>query len=303
MSAFNINNIAQQKGRVAVVTGANIGLGYETALSLAQKKMTVVLACRNMEKAKAAKTKITTIVPYANIDILAIDLSKLASVRDFAAAYLAKYDRLDILINNAGVMMPPFTLTEDGFELQMAANYFGHFLLTGLLLDTIIATPKSRIVSLSSLAHKNGNINFNDLQSEQHYVPMKAYSQSKLACLMYAYELQRHLNTMNTNTISVAAHPGVAYTNLMQHFPSWLLKYLVSWALPLITHSPKSGAEPTLYAALGTDVQGGDYFGPNGFREMAGRAAKTTSTKLSHNKEIAKRLWEVSETLTGYKYF
>lgn len=298
---FNLNNIPSQKGRIAIVTGANIGLGYETALGLAKKEMTVILACRNEKKAAAAKQDILKEVPSANIDILQIDLSKLDSVRTFAKNYLSKYTQLDLLINNAGVMVPPFSLTEDGFELQMAANYFGHFLLTGLLLDAVLATPNSRIVSLSSIAHRSGKINFDDLQSKKKYSAFQAYSQSKLACLMYGYELQRRLDAAGqTSTISTIAHPGASNTNLAQHLPKWAVT-LFSVLAPLFSHSAKAGAQPTLWAALG-EAKGGDYFGPTSFREMKGKAGKVSSTPLSKDKEIAQRLWEVSEKLTGITY-
>lgn len=301
MTTFDINKIPVQRGRIAVVTGANIGLGFETALALAKKEMKVILACRNLEKATNAKNDILQAVPNADLDIIQIDLSKLSSVRTFAQKYLQKYNQLDLLINNAGVMVPPFSLTEDGFELQMAANYFGHFLLTGLLLETILATPNSRIVSLSSIAHRSGKINFDDLQSQKKYSAVQAYSQSKLACLMYAYELQRRLDaTGHTTTISTAAHPGVSDTNLSQHLPRWVTG-IMSVLLSFLTHSPKEGAQPTLWAALGT-AKGGDYFGPTGFREMKGNAGKVDSIKLSKDKAIAKRLWELSEQLTGIEY-
>jgi NAD(P)-dependent dehydrogenase (short-subunit alcohol dehydrogenase family) len=301
MTTFDLDKIPSQKGRVAIVTGANIGLGYETALGLARKEMTVVLACRNIDKAKLAKQDILKEVPNADLDIIQIDLSKLESVRTFAKSYLGKYQQLDLLINNAGVMVPPFSLTEDGFELQMAANHFGHFLLTGLLLDTILATPNSRIVSLSSMAHRTGKINFDDLQSKNKYSAIQAYSQSKLACLMYGYELQRRLDAAGkTATISTIAHPGASNTNLGQHLPKWAMA-IFSLFIPLISHSAKAGAQPTLWAAVG-EAAGGDYFGPTGFREVKGKAGKVDSTPLSKDKEIAKKLWEVSEKLTGITY-
>lgn len=298
----NINNLPSQDGKIVIVTGSNTGLGYETALMLAEKGAKVVMACRNLTKANKAKIAIEKAVPNADLEVLQIDLSSLQSVRNFAKAYQAKFNRLDILINNAGVMMPPYSKTEDGFELQLGANYLGHFLLTGLLLDTILKTPNSRIVSLSSLAHQNGEINFDNLQSEQKYSASKAYGQSKLACLMYAFELQRRLEkTGHQQTISTAAHPGVALTELVRHMPKLvftLLKYTIA---PFLTHAPKEGAKPTILAAIGT-AKGGDYFGPTGFYEMKGKAGKAKATDLSKDKVIAKRLWEVSEKLVGLKY-
>jgi len=301
MTTFDLNNIPSQKGRIAIITGANIGLGYETAIELAKKEMTVVLACRNIDKANRAKKAILKEVPKADLEIIQIDLSRLDSVRTFAKNYLEKHQSLDLLINNAGVMVPPFSLTEDGFELQMAANYFGHFLLTGLLLKTILATPNSRIISLSSIAHRSGKINFDDLQSQKKYSATRAYSQSKLACLMYGYELQRRLDNTEHTTISTIAHPGVSDTNLVHHLlPKWMMP-IFSFINPLFSHSANAGAQPSLWAAVGP-ATGGDYFGPTSFKEMKGKPGKVDSTPLSKDKEIAKKLWEVSEKLTGITY-
>lgn len=301
MKKFNINDIPNQKEKIAIVTGANIGLGYATALALAQKEMKVIMACRTLSKAEKAKTSILKEFPNADIEIIQVDLSSLKSVRTFAKIYTDKYSKLDLLINNAGIMMPPFSLSEDGFESQMAANYFGHFLLTGLLLNILKNTDNSRIISLSSIAHKSGKINFEDINSKKKYSSWNSYAQSKLACLMFAYELDRKLKASGSNTISVAAHPGVSTTNLTQHYPQIITK-LFHLIGPLFSQRPKLGALPTLYAALGNDVKGGDYFGPNGLGEMKGEAVKVDSTKLSKNKEIAAKLWELSEKLTGITY-
>jgi len=298
---FDIEKIPSQKGRLAIVTGANIGLGYETTLALAKKEMSVILACRNLEKAEEAKQKILGEAPKAHVEIMQIDLSSLKSVRAFSASFLKKYKKLDLLINNAGVMIPPYSQTEDGFELQMGANYFGHFLLTGLLLDIIEKTPESRIVSLSSIAHKSGKINFDDLQSEKNYSKMEAYSQSKLACLMYAFELQKRLDKKGSKTLSVAAHPGVSNTNLSQHIPK-ILQLALTPLFMFMVHKPASAAQPTLLAALGKDVKGGQYFGPTGFREMNGKAGLARFMSFSKDEGVAKSLWETSEKLTDIKY-
>lgn len=297
-----INNFPAQEGRIIMITGANTGLGYETALSLAKKGATVIMACRSRSKAEVAKHKIKKAVPAANLEIMEVDLSSLKSVQKMAKEYQAQYDRLDVLVNNAGVMMPPYTKTEDGLELQLEANYLGHFLLTGLLLPTILKTPQSRVVSLSSIAHKNGKINFDDLQSEKKYSAQDAYGQSKLACLMFAFELQRRLEKAGQNgTISTAAHPGIADTELSRHLPKFLyvaLKYTIA---PFLTQSAGEGAKPTLVAAIG-ETEGGEYFGPTGFNEFKGKAGKAKYTELSKDKAIAKRLWEVSEELVDFKY-
>ncbi len=301
MEEFSIDKIPSQKGRIAIVTGANTGLGYETALGLAKKELTVVIACRSRERAEDAREAIIRDTPAADVRVMKIDLGSLASVRNFAKAFVSGYNRLDLLINNAGIMVPPYSRTEDGFESQMGINYFGHFLLTGLLLDIIINTGGSRIVTVSSNAHKTGNINFDDLQWEKHYSRMGGYRQSKLACLMFAYELHRRLEKAGLQTLSVAAHPGVSITELVRHIPKWMI-YLFLPFSPLVTHSPEKGALPVLYAALGNDVQGGDYFGPTGYREMKGGPGKVDSTPLSHDLEIARHLWDLSEELTGKKY-
>jgi NAD(P)-dependent dehydrogenase (short-subunit alcohol dehydrogenase family) len=298
---FDITKVPSQKGRIAIVTGANAGLGYETSLALGKLGAKVIMACRNAAKAEAAKQTILAKAPGADLEIMTLDLSSLKSVRAFAAAYLAKYDRLDLLINNAGIMIPPYSKTEDGFESQMGANYFGHFLLTGLLLETINKTPGARIVALSSKAHENGQINFEDLQSEKAYSKFGAYSQTKLACLMFAYELQRRLEAAGHKTLSVAAHPGVSNTELGKYFPK-ILYYLFLPLFPIFMHKPSNAALPQLMAALDPDVKGGEYFGPTGLNGMKGKPGKVESKPQSHDKDVAKKLWEVSEKLTGFKF-
>ncbi|SEI88578.1 NAD(P)-dependent dehydrogenase, short-chain alcohol dehydrogenase family [Cyclobacterium xiamenense] len=297
-----ISTLPSQERRVIVVTGANAGLGYETTLALAKKGARVVMACRSSSKARTAREALLKEAPNAELDILELDLSSLQSVRNMAAKFQASYDRLDVLINNAGVMMPPYTRTEDGFELQFMSNYLGHFLLTGLLLPSILKTPASRIVSLSSIIHKRGQINFEDLQSEKSYSAQNAYAQSKLACLLYAYELQRRLEKAgHTDTLSTAAHPGIATTELGRHMPRFLFALLTNTIGPFIAHSSREGAKPSLLAAIG-EATGGDYFGPTGFRELKGKPGKASSSDLSKDAALAKRLWEVSEELVGLSY-
>jgi len=302
MSNLNLEEIPYQKGKIAIVTGANAGLGLQTAIELARKKIKIVMACRNIEKAEIAKEEILKQVPDAQLDIIKIDLSELSSVRNFAKTFLAKYDSLDLLINNAGVMMPPYQQTKDGLELQMAANYFGHFLLTGLLIEIITKTENSRIISLSSIAHKNASINFKDMQSEKKYSKFGAYGQSKLACLIFSKELQRRLEANNkANSISVAAHPGASNTELARHLPK-LANFLLTPFLLLVTHSPKNAAKPTLMASLGNNVAGGDYYGPQGFMEMNGDPGTAKAEPKAYDVLVAKRLWEVSEKLTGISF-
>ncbi|MFT7587843.1 MAG: NAD(P)-dependent dehydrogenase (short-subunit alcohol dehydrogenase family) [Limisphaerales bacterium] len=290
---------------VSIITGANTGLGFEVckAMAASQKENTkLIMACRSINKAEAAKAKILAASPKANIEIEQLDLSSLNSVRKCAASIQSKYSNIKHLINNAGIMMPPFSLTEDGFESQMAANYFGHFLLTGLLLDQITSTENSRIVSLSSNAHKSGKINFNDLQGKEKYSALGAYSQSKLACLMYAFELQKKLDKAGiTNTISTAAHPGASETDLGRHMPSWALTLMKYSFLSFITHPPKNAARPTLMAAA-ENAEPGQYYGPTGFMEMKGEPGKASFKSFSKDEDVSKKLWDVSESLTGISY-
>ena len=256
-----------------------------------------MLACRNLDKAAAAKAEILQQFPKAKVECLQLDLGSLKSVRAFAEKFSAKHKRLDLLINNAGIMMPPYSLSEDGFESQLAANYLGHFALTGLLLPLLEQTPGSRVVSLSSLAHNWSGMRFDDLQFSKGYNKRKAYGQSKFACLMFAYELNRRLQKAGSKTLSVAAHPGVSATNLAQHFPR-----ILSAFMPVFGQSAADGALPTLYAALGEDIQGGDYCGPKNLQQMRGAPVKVGSNRASRDEAAAKKLWTVSEELTGVSF-
>ncbi|HEA29898.1 MAG TPA: SDR family NAD(P)-dependent oxidoreductase [Leeuwenhoekiella sp.] len=299
---FDLKNIPDQPQRVAIVTGANSGLGFETAHALCQKQIRVIMACRNLAKAEKAKKQICDKIPEAKIETSLLDLASLNSVRAFAKMYSTKYDRLDLLINNAGVMMPPYKVTEDGYELQFQANYLSHFLLTGLLLPLLTKTACSRVVSLSSKAHEEATIDFEDLQCAHHYSKWKAYGQSKLVCLIFAKELNRRLHKTGATTIALAAHPGISNTGLFRYFPKWFNAVLSPLLAPLITHSPKNAAKPTLNAALGQNVTGGVYYGPSGFMGFKGAPGKVDSSEVSKDEEIAKRLWEVSEELVEFRY-
>ena len=299
--SFELDKVPNINGKIAIVTGANIGLGYEVAKGLATKEAKVIMACRNLAKAAVAKKEIEQAVPQADMEVMRLDLNSLQSVRDFAVVFSSNYDRLDLLIENAGIMVPPFATTEDGFESQMGVNYFGHFLLTNLLFPLIQSTKDSRIITLSSMAHKQGKIDFSNINAEKNYSKMGAYGQSKLACLMFAYELQRRLVSAGEGTIAVSVHPGVSNTNLGQHVPRFLYNLLVP-LMSFITHSPENAALPTLMAALDTNVEGGDYYGPTGFNEMKGKPGKVTSMPHSHDLEVASKLWDVSEELTGEKF-
>ena len=290
--------IGDQSGRVAIVTGANSGIGLETARELAARSATVVLACRNPKKAKAAAEDIRSTTDGSRVEVRTLDVSDLASVRAFAESFLADHERLDLLINNAGVMMPPErSETPDGFELQMGTNHFGHFALTGLLLPLLLKTPKSRIVNVSSTAHKFGSMSFDDMDWKgRRFNKMASYGQSKLANLLFTLELDRRLRDAGSDTLVAAAHPGWTATNLQQH-AGW-----VRALNPLFAMSPPQGALPTLYAAVGPDVQGNDYYGPDGFMEMKGYPTKVGRTSAARDAAAAARLFEVSEERTGVRF-
>ncbi len=287
--------------KIAIITGANIGLGYETAMTLAKEGIIVVMACRNLVKAEIAKHKIINEVPNAKVEIMHLDLNSLNAVHQFVEEFRARFNRLDILINNAGILVPPFTKTEDGLESQMGVNYFGHFLLTNLLFEVLNNTPMARVVTLTSPVYKKGRINFENLNSENGYSKSAAYEQSKLACLMFSYELQRRIESSGSHVISVAAHPGLSKTNLGRHTSKILMVFFNPLFL-IMGHSPEKAARSVVMAAIGKDVKGGDFYGPSGFAEMKGKSRKLESTAASRNTEIARRLWECSEILTRQKF-
>jgi len=297
---FDLSSMPDQSDRIAIVTGANIGLGYETAIGLAKKGAKVVMACRNLEKAGEARKMISAAVPGADLDIIPLDLSSKKSIEAFAVEYQERYDHVDLLINNAGIMIPPYLETEDGFESQWGINHLGHFYLTGLLYGCLYKSKSARVVSLASLAHFAGKIDFEDPNRKTSYKPMESYRQSKLACLVFAYELQRRLDKKGSSMKSLAAHPGVALTNLLASGPKWVkfLAPLFSWLL----HSVKDGAESTLMAALDPTLEGGEYIGPMGRRGMKGVPGITYSNSLSKDLEVGRKLWDLSEELLGFKF-
>jgi NAD(P)-dependent dehydrogenase (short-subunit alcohol dehydrogenase family) len=292
-------DVPSQAGRVAVVTGANSGIGYDAARLLAERGATVVLACRSLEKATDAAGRIAQHAPGANVTVVSLDLSDLSSVRQAAETIRSTQRRVDLLVNNAGVMVPPFGLTVDGFELQFGTNHLGHFALTGLLLDLVMATPGSRVVTVSSSAHRMGRIDFDDLQSEAHYRPGRAYGQSKLANLLFTYELERRLQASDSTTIAVAAHPGAASTELGRHFAHPVVGKAIG---SLVSQRSSMGALPTLRAATDPAVRGGEYYGPRGLLEQRGYPKRVGSNGRSRNIADAQRLWDVSGQLTGVSY-
>jgi NAD(P)-dependent dehydrogenase (short-subunit alcohol dehydrogenase family) len=290
------------KGRVAVVTGANTGLGFETARVLAGRGASVVLAVRDVEKGKQAAARVADTTPGADLTVQELDLTSLESVRAAAAELRAKHPKIDLLINNAGVMTPPKQTTRDGFELQFGTNHLGHFALTGLLLDQLLPVPGARVVTVSSLAHRFGaGIRFDDLQWEQSYDRTAAYGQSKLANLMFTYELQRRLTAHGAGTVAVAAHPGFADTELVRNSPA-ALRLIAPVIAPLLSQKPDMGALPTLRAATDPGVLGGQYYGPDGRGERTGHPVVVASSPRSYDVSVQRRLWSASEELTGVSF-
>ncbi len=292
-------DVPGQRGRLAVITGANTGLGFETARVLAARGASVVLAVRDTDKGKAAAARIAVTAPGATVTVQPLDLASLESIRAAAAELRARHPRIDLLVNNAGVMFPPKQTTVDGFELQLGTNHLGHFALTGLLLEQMLPVPGSRVVTVSSLAHRiRARINFGDLQSERSYRRVAAYSQSKLANLMFTYELHRRLSSAaTTTTIAVAAHPGLASTELTRNSSA------ASAALArLISQKPAMGALPILRAATDPGVLGGQYYGPGRIFGARGYPELARSSGRSRDTAIGRRLWTASEELTGVTF-
>jgi NAD(P)-dependent dehydrogenase (short-subunit alcohol dehydrogenase family) len=298
MKKWTNDDVPGQQGRLAVVTGANTGLGFQTAQVLAARGASVVLAVRDIEKGKHAAARIAATAPGADVMVQPLDLTSLESIRAATDQLRARHPRIDLLINNAGVMFTPKQTTRDGFELQFATNHLGHFALTGLLLEQLLPVPGSRVVTVSSLAHRLGaRINFDDLQSERSYRRVAAYSQSKLANLLFTYELQRRLSGAGT-TIAVAAHPGLANTELARNTPAITAFFYAR----VISQQAAMGALPILRAATDPGVLGGQYYGPDGPFEARGHPTLAESSAQSHDTAIQRRLWTVSEALTGVTF-
>jgi NAD(P)-dependent dehydrogenase (short-subunit alcohol dehydrogenase family) len=289
-------------GRVAVVTGANSGIGLIAARELARAGASVVFACRNMAKGEDAIASVRASVPSAQVELAALDLGSVESVREFAAGFVDAHERLDLLVNNAGVMAPPRRLTADGFESQIGTNHLGHFALTGLLLGSLRAASAPRVVTVSSDAHRIGRIRFDNLQGERHYNNWLAYGQSKLANLLFAFELQRRAVAAGWNLLSVAAHPGYAATNLQTAGPAGRVERMTMVVgNRLVAQSAEMGALPTLYAAV-ADLPGGSFVGPNGFMGLRGHPHLVTAIPRAYDEDAARRLWAVSEELTGVRF-
>jgi NAD(P)-dependent dehydrogenase (short-subunit alcohol dehydrogenase family) len=302
-SKWTAADIPDLTGRVAVVTGANSGLGAITARELARKGAKVIAACRNTAKAEQAVAGIRQAAPGADVTVSALDLSDLASVRDFVDRTAAAHSKLDLLVNNAGVMAPPRRTTKDGFESQFGTNHLGHFALTGLLLERLLTAPAPRVVTLSSGAHRIGKITFDNLQRERGYNNWTAYGQSKLANLLFAFELQKRATAAGSPLRSMAAHPGYAATNLQFAGPSRFYETaLMAVANKVIAQSAEMGALPTLYAATVPDLPGGSFVGPDGLAEQRGYPRVVGAAGRAYDEGTWRRLWEVSEELTGVRF-
>lgn len=300
---WTTDNIPDLTGKVIIVTGGNSGLGYEAVKAFADKGAQVIMASRNLQKAEAATKEIVKGHPSGKVIIMELDLGSLESVKNFVGAFKKQYNQLNVLVNNAGIMMTPYQLTNDGFESQLGTNHFGHFALTGQLFDLIKKTPGSRIVNVSSIAHKKGTFDFNDLLYDdgKSYDPMKAYQRSKIANLLFTYELQRKLDGSSV-TMAVAAHPGVSMTNLANHLKGSFMFKIFSLLSPFVAHPVANGALPEIRASVDPEVKPGTYYGPAGFNEMKGAPVVVQSNSASHNKQDAQKLWEVSEKLTGVTF-
>jgi NAD(P)-dependent dehydrogenase (short-subunit alcohol dehydrogenase family) len=302
---WTLAEVGEQQNRTALVTGANTGIGFETARMLAGRGVRVVLACREPARAEHAASRIATDTSGPRPVALRLDLASLDSIHEAVGLFRAENPRLDLLVNNAGVMWPPYGRTEDGFELQFGINHLGHFALTGLLLELMLPVPGSRVVTVSSSAHKQGRMYFDDLHGAKGYRPTRAYAQSKLANLLFTFELQRRVSAANVPTIAVAAHPGVARTDLVRHAPGpvrLLAGGRFRWLSDRLLQEPAMGALPTVRAAVDPAAAGGGYYGPSGWAEMAGDPVPVEAHRRAHDVAAQRRLWQESERLTSVRY-
>ncbi|MGB8357750.1 MAG: oxidoreductase [Bacteroidales bacterium] len=302
MNPWSKDQIGNLEGKKVIITGASSGIGFEAAKVLASKGAEIVMAVRNIKKGEREAEKIKTLYPEAILTVMHLNLNDLADVNHFAQQFRDKYDRLDILINNAGIMVPPYRKTKDGFESQFGTNYLGHFALTGLLMPVLLATPLSRVVTTSSIAARKAKIRFDNLDGSKGYERMRFYRQSKLACLLFGIELQQRLERADTSTISVVCHPGISVSNLVSRGTGKEASILIKKAMRIVAQPAAKGALPSLYAATFTDLRGGEYIGPDGPGNRKGNPVQTSEGEKLFNKDLSAKLWDVSENLTGVKY-
>jgi NAD(P)-dependent dehydrogenase (short-subunit alcohol dehydrogenase family) len=296
-------DIPDLTGKVIIVTGANSGIGFEASREFVHKGAQTILACRDLEKGQIALDQLKAESPDASAEMMQLDLASLESTQQFAEAFKAKYDRLDVLLNNAGIMMVPYGKTEDGFESQFGTNHLGHFALTGLLIDHLSKTADARVVNISSNGHRFGKMDFDDLMFEENkYSSIGAYARSKLANLLFTYELQRRFEAQDLDVIAVAAHPGTSETNLGVHLEDHPAYKIMQPIFGKMSQSAAMGALPSIRAAVDPDVAGAEYFGPDGTMQAKGYPVLVPSSKTSHNQTDAQQLWEISEELTGIQY-
>ncbi|MEF8839760.1 MAG: oxidoreductase [Haloarculaceae archaeon] len=306
-SSLDVTEMPDQSGRTVVITGANSGLGFEAAKAFARKGAQVAMACRDLNRGGAARDEIRASVSDPSLSVLEVDLASLASIRSFGEVVEDEYDELHALCNNAGLMAIPRRETDDGFEMQFGVNHLGHFALTGLLLDRLRATEgETRIVTQSSGLHQRGAVDFDDLHGERAYDRWAAYAESKLANLLFAYELDRRLRATDATVSSVGCHPGYADTGLQRRGPEMMGSRLRLWGMKLantvLAQSAAQGARPVLYAATAPEIAGGDYIGPGGLMNMRGAPERQDSSDRSADEDLAARLWDVSEDLTGVTF-
>jgi NAD(P)-dependent dehydrogenase (short-subunit alcohol dehydrogenase family) len=302
MNKWTTGRIGELNGKRIVITGSSHGIGFEAAGILASKGAEVIFAVRNREKGEKAAAKIRPVNGSQPVTVMNLDLADLESVRKFAEEYTTRFDRLDVLINNAGVMIPPYKRTKDGFELQFGTNHLGHFALTGHLLPVVMNTPLSRIVTISSIAARRAKIHFDNLDGSKGYSPMTFYRQSKLANLLFAMELQNRLEVAGSSTISVACHPGISVTNLLSRGTGKETGRVMKALMGIVAQPASMGALPTLYAATHPDLRGGEYIGPDGPGNTKGYPVLTNDPARLYKPDLAAKLWEVSEALTGVRY-
>jgi NAD(P)-dependent dehydrogenase (short-subunit alcohol dehydrogenase family) len=302
---WTTEQIPSQAGKIALVTGANSGIGYQAARELARHGAHVLLGCRNEAKGRAALERLLREAPGASAEVVPLDMASLASIHSFATAFIGRGVALDLLINNAGVMaLPKREVTEDGFERQFGTNHLGHFALTGLLLPSLLAAPSPRVVTVASLAHRTGKIDFENLQRERGYESWDAYNASKLANILFARELDRRARAAHSRLLSLAVHPGVSTTSIFENGPGTtnLKAIMVKLLAPVMMQNDEAGALPTLYAATSPNAHGGEYIGPDGFGELKGSPVVVQPRPQALDTAVGERLWAVSEELTGVHY-